>query len=83
MIKVANNNGSPEYIPETTGGIHSDSDYFYFFNTKQEHDDFLASLPPQVVNTQPEVVDIPMLLSSQSPEQLAILAEQLKKLLNL
>jgi len=44
MIKVNNINGAPESTPETFAGVHSDNDFFYFFETKEEHEEFLSAL---------------------------------------
>lgn len=45
MIKVKNINGRPETTPDTNGGVHSDSEFFYFFETEQEFNEFIAALP--------------------------------------
>lgn len=38
MITVKNINGSPEFIPKTKFGSHSDESSFYFFETQEEID---------------------------------------------
>ena len=45
MIRVNNNNGSPEITPTEFIGSHFDGEYFYFFESEQEQIDFLAGLP--------------------------------------
>lgn len=45
MIKVNKINGSPETIPNTSYGLHSDDEFFYFFESDIERKDFLAALP--------------------------------------
>lgn len=54
MITVRNINGKPERIPANHHGSHVDTDFFYFFETKQEAEAFrqqladaAASLPPE------------------------------------
>jgi hypothetical protein len=44
MIKVNNLNGVPEYIPAGIFAIHSDDNYFYFFDSDEERDIFLNNL---------------------------------------
>jgi hypothetical protein len=46
MIKVNNINGTPETIPSQYKMVNSDDNYFYFFETQQEIDDFINSQPP-------------------------------------
>jgi len=41
MITVANINGAPESVPNTKFGVHSDSEYFYFFESVEERKEFL------------------------------------------
>jgi hypothetical protein len=36
MIKVKNINGKPEETPIGDFAVHSDSDFFYFFETEEE-----------------------------------------------
>lgn len=45
MIQVRNINGSPEITPDTKGGVYSDSEFFYFFETEQEFYEFITALP--------------------------------------
>lgn len=45
MIKVKNINGIPESIPKKYFGSHSDSDFFYFFESDLEANTFRDSLP--------------------------------------
>jgi len=45
VIKVKNIKGSPESIPDKYVGIHSDDNFFYFFETEREKDTFYDSLP--------------------------------------
>lgn len=45
MIKVNNINGLPESTPTDYVARHSDGTYFYFFETKEEWEEFFSSLP--------------------------------------
>lgn len=36
MITVKNINGSPEIIPDKYVGVHSDENFFYFFENENE-----------------------------------------------
>lgn len=45
MIRVSNINGSPESKPANYYAVHSDDMFFYFFETKEEYDIFISSLP--------------------------------------
>ena len=45
MIRINNINGSPEFKPEKYYAIHSNDTYFYFFETKEEQQDYLAAIP--------------------------------------
>lgn len=44
MIRVSNINGSPESKPTNYYAIHSDNAYFYFFETKEQQQDYLATV---------------------------------------
>lgn len=44
MIKVNKINGSPETIPNTSFGLYSDINFFYFFESDNERESFLESL---------------------------------------
>lgn len=41
MIVVKNINGSPESVPNTSFGVHSDSNNFYFFEREEEYNQFM------------------------------------------
>lgn len=58
MIKVKNINGSPASNPKTKFGVHSDSSYFYFFESNQERENFISSLPEQEVIEIKEKIDL-------------------------
>ena len=45
MITVKAINGSPEYIPKTTHGVHCDGVNFYFFESVEERQQFMNTLP--------------------------------------
>lgn len=45
MIKVNNINGIPESTPGNYVASHSDGAFFYFFETKEEWEEFFSSLP--------------------------------------
>ena len=45
MIKVPNIKGSPESTPKKYIGVHSDDDFYYFFETEKEKDNFYAGIP--------------------------------------
>lgn len=45
MITVKAINGSPEYIPKTTHGVHCDGVNFYFFESDVEREQFISALP--------------------------------------
>lgn len=60
MIKVANINGCPDIATEILQydnrfifGNHSDQEYFYFFESHEEAENFYSLLPRQ------EIIDIP------------------------
>jgi hypothetical protein len=44
MIEVQNINGSPAHIPDNVVGQHFNGEYFIFFESLQEKNDFLESL---------------------------------------
>lgn len=44
MIKVNKINGSPESIPNTSFGLYSDAEFFYFFESDSERENYLQSL---------------------------------------
>lgn len=44
MITVNNINGSPEAIPHNYFAVHGDDSHFYFFNNKEEHQEFLNNI---------------------------------------
>ena len=44
MIIVNNINGAPESIPNTKCGLYSDNDFFYFFESNEERENYLESL---------------------------------------
>lgn len=45
MITVRNISGSPESKPSKHFGVYSDMEFFYFFESKEEYDVFISSLP--------------------------------------
>lgn len=45
MIKVNNINGIPESTPTNYVAKHNDGAFFYFFETKDEWEEFFSSLP--------------------------------------
>ena len=45
MVKVKNIQGSPEITPDEYYSIHSDDNYFYFFDSEKEHNDFIEKIP--------------------------------------
>ena len=85
MITVRNINGAPERIPNQYCGQHNDSENWYFFESKQEHDDFLNSLPPAESTPLPEP-DLsnltPASIESMSQETIAALAVKINQLNN-
>lgn len=66
MIKIPHNNGSPEYIPENHYGSHFDGEFFNFFETQQEADEYYANLP------QPEMPKVMLVGSTQVKAALEI-----------
>lgn len=44
MIEIENINGSPAHIPNNVVGQHFNGEYFIFFESLQEKNDFLESL---------------------------------------
>jgi hypothetical protein len=44
MIEIENINGSPASIPNNVVGSHFNGEYFIFFETKEEMQDYLQSL---------------------------------------
>lgn len=59
MIKVKNINGAPKKLPDPLPkfGNHSDSDFFYFFESEQEREDFYNELPAQVPQPVKDKID--------------------------
>ncbi len=55
MIKVKNIQCKPESKPETYNGVHNDDNFFYFFESSEEHQLFIASLPKQELKQEREV----------------------------
>lgn len=41
---VKNINGTPEYLPENQKATHITEEFFYFFESEEEHASFLLSL---------------------------------------
>jgi hypothetical protein len=77
MIRVNNLQGQPEETPEFYYSTHSDDSYFYFFESDQEHQEFLSLLPniPQVTPPNP-VIEF---LQTATPDEIS----QFKTLLGL
>lgn len=57
MTKVKNINGQPEKYVEGLDWIHSDDDYFYFFETEIERRLFLIDLPIDWSGKKQEIED--------------------------
>ena len=79
MITTANINGSPQENPGTKFGSHFDGDHFYFFESKEEADEYYAAFPSQEQAPVGELINIsnvdPMTLTE---EQKIKFAELLK-----
>lgn len=68
MTTVNKIDGSPETTPEIYYSVHSDDSFFYFFESAEEHQAFLDSLPVVPQETPPN--PIIEFLQSATPEEI-------------
>jgi spore coat protein CotH len=67
MITVNNIDGAPESTPETYYAVHNNENFFYFFDTEEEHETYLSTLP--VIEQQPEPNPIIEFLKTATEEE--------------
>jgi len=53
---VKNINGTPEYLPENQKATHITEEFFYFFESEEEHASFLLSLSQLDPGNDPVIV---------------------------
>lgn len=81
MITVNNINGKPESKPASWKGVHSDSDYFYFFETDEEVAAHKATIESEAAQEQPQIGAALAAFSQATEEEKILMAQELKKYL--